>query len=377
MMNKEKKGIWSRILAFPFRISTFYKILIANSFLVFLSSAAFLWFYELHAGTHLWPNSTLLILIAVTAGSVLINSLLIRLALSPLMELSDTMKEVAKGNLTVRARVRPLAGEMLTQCTVTLNQMLDMLEKSMTSAEEERERSRWYAEQVIKAQEEERKRIARGLHDETSQVLASLILGLEKVKLSMPEIFPQCLSCREDVSALKGLTDKALVELHRVAFNLRPSLIDDMGLKEAIGELLREQLETKGIRFTFSWEGPEEKFSPEVEIALFRVVQEAVTNVIKHAKASLVSVLLKRNKEKVDLFISDDGVGFDTQSLEKMKDYRFGLLGMQERVFLLQGEYHLQSTPGNGTTITAFIPLTGVPQSDRVNGGTKKRSFVQ
>lgn len=356
-MHSHKKALpFQRVLSGFLRVSTFYKILIANTFLVFLSLVVFLRFYELYSGARPWTVFVLLILFCVTVGSILVNIFLIRVALSPLQELSNTMKEVANGNLAIRAREHPLAGEML-HCTETLNQMLEMLQGNIASLEGEKDRSKRYSEQVIKVQEEERKRIARELHDETGQILASLILGLEKVKRTMPEIFPQCVRCREDVSSLMGLTDKALVELHRIAFNLRPSLLDDMGLKDAIGELLRIQLESKGIYVSFVWKGSEQKFLPQMEIALFRIVQEAITNILKYADAVHVSVLLKLGSGKVSLFIADDGVGFNVKSMSQGKDNHFGVVGMQERVAILGGKFQLRSISGKGTAIRISIPL--------------------
>lgn len=291
---------FSRLL----RVSAFYKILIANSILILAGAAAG---FRV-SSNHSREPATIAFLAIVVAACVLINSFLIRLALE-------------------------------------------------ASSKEAQERGRLHAGYVIAAQEEERKRIARELHDETSQVLASLIMGLEKVKIEMPNISPQCISCKEDVGSLKGLTDKALIELHRLAFNLRPSLIDDLGLKQALSQLLREQVEKQGLGVVFHWEGSEERLPAETEIALFRIIQEAVTNAVKYAQAGKISVALSRNRDKVDVEISDDGIGFDMEAVQRSKENRLGLMGMEERVSLLQGTFSLQSAAGKGTRVSAAIPI--------------------
>lgn len=230
--------------------------------------------------------------------------------------------------------------------------LLDALEK-------ERIRSAKLVKQVITAQEEERKRIARELHDETSLILASLSLGLEQLKATIPLAgASDAANYKQHINHLKAMTDKTLIELHRLTFNLRPSLLDEMGLKSALTWLLREQLEAKGLGVEFVWKIGWDRLPEEDEISIFRIIQEAVTNIIKHAKASQVTVSLEEKKGGVRITIADNGVGFAFK--EQASTGTFGLIGMKERVTLLQGEFELKSAPGKGTGIAVSFPLKQV-----------------
>lgn len=346
-----------RAIRVALRLPPFYKILAANSALILAWGGAGLWILHHSFSAAPWGTPAMLLFGGAVVGSILLNSLLIHLALAPLRDLSDIMRAVARGETRLRARTHSLGGGMFDQCVESFNAMLDRLEATMAALEEERERSRQQAIQVIQAQEEERKRVARELHDETSQVLASLIIGLEQLHRNMPDSLPNCLACRSDVHRMKQNTDRILEELHRLAFNLRPSLLDDMGLRHALSWLIREQVEKKGIAVHFTLEGPDRRLPDEIEIALFRVAQEAITNILKYADASTVTVVLRHEADRVALEITDDGKGFDPERTRREGAKHLGLFGMRERVSLISGTFHLRSIPGEGTTISASIPV--------------------
>lgn len=344
-------------MRFLLRLSLFYKILIANSAIILIWGVAGLWILHHYFRFLPWGIPAIILVTGAVILSIIINSIIIKFALVPLVDLSNVMCKISEGNLKLRADYHPLGGSLVDQCVTSLNAMLDTLNQAMTHLEAERERSRRRAIKIITAQEEERKRIARELHDETSQVLASLVIGLEQLNKRMPNSIPDCTGCKQDVSRLKSVTEKSLDELHRLIFNLRPSLLDDMGLRSAISWLLREQVEKQGIQVNFNTEGSDSNLSDEIEIVLFRVAQEALTNIIKYANASQVTFLLRFNKHNAELEISDNGIGFDPNLVARDKGQRLGLFGMQERVELFSGTFCLRSVPGHGTTIKVALPI--------------------
>lgn len=209
---------------------------------------------------------------------------------------------------------------------------------------------------VISAQEEERKRIARELHDETSQSLAALVVALEAAALAP---FRNRTDVRQRIENTKQLAVRALEEIHKMIFDLRPSLLDDLGLIPAINWYAESRLNPLGTRVRIEVSGNERRLEPEVETALFRIVQEAISNTAKHADADNVTVMLDFNHSSILVEIEDDGNGFDVQrTLEAARrDDGFGLLGMRERVALLDGQLEIVSEPGSGTTIKVKVPV--------------------
>jgi signal transduction histidine kinase len=216
---------------------------------------------------------------------------------------------------------------------------------------------------VITAQEEERKRIARELHDETSQALTALIVSLDTMSLDLA-VDPE--KAAQQLSATKSIAEGMLENIHRLISDLRPSLLDDLGLMPAIAWYGEQRLKPLGISFHLEGNELDQRLSPAMEIALFRIVQEAITNIIRHAQASTVTVGLIIRENCLILKVEDDGLGFDPQILQSpdTSGKSMGLWGMQERVSTLEGEFHVQTAPGQGTRITVRVPVT---QGGRAN----------
>jgi len=207
--------------------------------------------------------------------------------------------------------------------------------------------------EVLTAQEVERRRIARELHDETAQALTSLLVGLRAIEESQD--LRQAL---RGTSALRGLVSTALEGVKRISRGLRPSVLDDLGLQEALERLGLEVSRTHGFVVDVDATGPRLPRLPEsLETALYRVVQEALTNASRHASPKAVSVLIHRTPSEVRLVIEDDGKGFDASGT--LSDGQFGLVGMRERAHLVGGSVTIESSPGHGTTICVSIPLPG------------------
>ena len=202
---------------------------------------------------------------------------------------------------------------------------------------------------VVEAQELERRRLARELHDETGQALTSILLGLK----ALEERFDDPES-RAATAELRELVVSTLQDVRRLAVELRPSALDDFGLVAALERLATSFAEQSGIAVDFQTSLAGERLSGEVETALYRIVQESLTNVVKHARARHVSILLTRTSGTIKAVIEDDGQGFDPaeSTLEG-----FGLVGMRERLALLGGRLLVESGGEAGTTIAAEVPI--------------------
>ncbi len=209
---------------------------------------------------------------------------------------------------------------------------------------------------LITAQEEERRRIGRELHDETSQALAYLVIRLGLLASSAPDS-----QTRQDLLHLKEIASSMLEDIKRIILDLRPRLLDEYGLAAAIQHYAEERLAAHGIRYTLDVRGCEYRPPPHKEINLFRIAQEAINNVVNHAQATEVRIGLECSEREIVLSVEDNGQGFDLHAVERFAgngDYRgLGLLGMRERATLLGGDLIIESTPGKGTRVVVRVPL--------------------
>lgn len=221
-------------------------------------------------------------------------------------------------------------------------------------------------QQLVTAQEEERRHIARELHDQLAQDLTGLILGLKALQDSAPAGGPSA----ERIAQLQAVAMGIGREVRDLAVRLRPSVLDDLGLALALSNDVEQWSARANVGVDLHTSGLDgERLPLAVETTLYRLVQEALTNVLKHAHASEVSVIIERNANEVRLIIEDDGGGFSAPVMAGGTDDRprLGLLGMQERVALLNGTLTVESAPGSGTTIFARLPLDGA-QEGRSDG---------
>ncbi|MBI2979429.1 MAG: GAF domain-containing protein [Chloroflexi bacterium] len=211
---------------------------------------------------------------------------------------------------------------------------------------------------VINAQEEERKRIARELHDEHGQVLTGLIANIESLE-NMAS--PEQPKLKEKLMNARSLVVRALEDLRRLTLDLRPSALDDLGLITAIRAHTQRHLESVGIQVDFKTKGLNERLAPLVETALFRMIQEATNNIAKHAEAHNVRIQVEVKDNKVTVIIEDDGRGFDVAAAFRSRGVGraqpLGLLGIQERATLLGGTFNIKSQVGRGTQLTVEIPI--------------------
>lgn len=223
---------------------------------------------------------------------------------------------------------------------------------------ESREQLRTLSAQIVQAQEEERRRLARELHDEIGQALTAVTLDLGMLAQLIPKDDERLQRALEDAQTL---SQNALEEVRRLSVELRPAILDDLGLVPALRWTLDRHLERTGVQARFEVIGLEGRLPGEIETVCYRAVQEALTNIARHASARTIAVRLEleRDGQTVHLTISDDGVGFDVhRALHRAQTGgSLGLLGLRERVELLGGHLYIRSRPGRGTTVEVRLPV--------------------
>jgi signal transduction histidine kinase len=206
-------------------------------------------------------------------------------------------------------------------------------------------------EKVVSAQEDERKRIARELHDDTSQSLAVLVMALDGALAALKAgLAPR-------LEEAKALAVRTIEEVHRMILDLRPSVLDDLGLQSAIRWYAERHLVSRGLSVRCEFEAEDRRFPAAFETALFRICQEAMSNIARHAQAESVLVQLGESDGVIRIEIEDDGRGFDPGNVSHAERRHFGLMGIEERVEILGGKVNIISAPGQGTRIQLEVPL--------------------
>lgn len=209
-----------------------------------------------------------------------------------------------------------------------------------------------YSLRIIEAQEEERKRLSREIHDGPAQMMANVLLRSDLIERTYREKGPE-LAFRE-ISSLKEMVRHALTEVRRIIYDLRPMALDDLGLVPTLKKYLGTIEEFNvGTKLHFDSNGNEIRLPNSHETAVFRLVQEAISNAIRHGKATNIDVQLEWLKDRVTIVVKDNGTGFD-QSI--VKNQSFGLIGMKERINLLEGDFIINSSIGNGVMLMFQIP---------------------
>ena len=250
-------------------------------------------------------------------------------------------------------------------CTLCANRdfvsgVLGDLGHALGEAGEYHDRIQEMSSQVLTAHEAERKRIARELHDDTAQALTSILVRLRLLERTAHDD-----EVLENVEELRELTSGALDSVRRMAMDLRPAALDDLGLVPALQAYAERFSENWPTKVTVSVGGLRRRLPADVELVLYRVVQEALTNVAKHSSAPLARVALSRRRNEVTLQVQDNGVGFEPADKTQSNGTGLGLFGMQERLALVGGDVQIESVKGQGTTITARVPIVSKRASTR------------
>lgn len=213
---------------------------------------------------------------------------------------------------------------------------------------------------IVFAQEDERRRIAREMHDQFGQQLTVLKLKLDALKEDCGADESIC----QQVETLQAIAMQLDADVDHLVWEMRPTALDDLGLESALSSYVQNWSQHLGVPVQLHAKGMEkDRLTPEVETALYRIAQEALNNVAKHAQAAHVAVMLERRAEHVSLIIEDDGVGFDAEHIFGAEDKGLGLIGMRERATLVGGTTEIESQPGDGTTVVVRIAVPPVPEA--------------
>ena len=206
---------------------------------------------------------------------------------------------------------------------------------------------------IITAQEEERKRVARELHDEVGQALTSIMMDLAQARDLLPDGSTEI---AKRLSRSRHVAEQTLGDLRKLIYDLRPEVLDQFGLVAALRSYIKNKISTDVMKVKVSFHGLEERLSPEIEIVLFRVIQEAITNIIRHSSATTVAIDVEVKESEVIAIIADNGVGFDTGNTLGHAD-SLGLRGIAERVAIVGGALEIESGLGRGTRVKISLPL--------------------
>jgi signal transduction histidine kinase len=291
---------------------------------------------------------------------VVLGGALVGTWLTQRLVISGTFTPLTHGVL-VLAAVCLSAGLSVLLLRRTVNELWDRMDADAATIRDKTEQAERLAAQVIMAQEDERRRVARELHDEAGQALTAVIIGLERGLASMPETYAADLPVqpRQLISNLRDLAAQTLDEVRKLALELRPSVLDDLGLVAALRQYVRSTEERSGVSMQLTvvgWEDPAERLPPEVETALFRITQEALTNALRHAQASSVEVRLRRVAGAVSLEVRDDGLGLGAVPAQDAGEH-LGMFGMRERARLLGGDFLASPVSPRGTLVQVRMPL--------------------
>ena len=244
------------------------------------------------------------------------------------------------------------AEHLVSQISIVMNYLMSDL-KQMGEVIEDAKAKQDFGLKIIEAQEDERKRLSREIHDGPAQMLANVIMRSDLIERVYREHGGQ--QALMEVRSFKKMVRSALYEVRRIIYDLRPMALDDLGIVPTLRKYLQtiEEYHNKA-RIEFVNVGLECRLPAKYEVALFRLIQESVQNALKHANAKEIVVRLEITKSAVNVLIQDDGIGFD---VNKKSTESFGIIGMEERVELLEGVLSINSKIGNGTTVSIRVPI--------------------
>jgi signal transduction histidine kinase len=232
-------------------------------------------------------------------------------------------------------------------------------ERLFEAVRQQRQELRALNQKLTQVQETERRQLARELHDEMGQALTMINFNLSAIDKALGSDSPP--DVRERLADASLLAERTLEQIRELSFDLHPTLLDDFGLLPALRKYIRRYEKSVGLRVELEAVGLDSRLPPEIEITLYRIVQEALTNTARHARAQTAHLCLLCEGDTIEAVVDDDGQGFTVERVlnSKTNDGGTGLLGMRERVTLLHGDFDIQSTPGQGTRIMISIPLEG------------------
>ena len=342
-------GLIDRLRKRLSRLSLFHRIALGNAFII-VAGAVLGTLITRHLASQ--AADWWLIMVFAAAGTLFslgLNFVILRAALHPLRELGLLARRLHAGEKEIDPAGLKYSDPYTTHLAATLQTLLEQLEARNREL-------RALSERTIRAQEDERRAIAQSLHDDTGQALSMLLIQLDRLEGKLPAAGQEV---REQLAEVRNLAASTLTELRRILSGLRPAILDDLGLIPASRWYARTTLEEAGIRIAIKTPGSPLDIQPVVATTLFRITQEAVNNIIRHAGARIVKIVLQSSMDGIHLHVEDDGRGFDLQQAAQraVQTQQLGLLGIRERAELLGGRADLDSQPGKGTRLDVFIPM--------------------
>jgi signal transduction histidine kinase len=274
--------------------------------------------------------------------------LLTYLLTRPIKNLLLATQRISQGDFNFRARI--YSNDEIGRLSRAFNLMAENLKKYQNEVKEKEAGRQALLEKIVHTQEEERGKIARDLHDQLGQTLSVLLMEIQSLKSSSPEQ-------EESYQSLETRTGALIDDVRRLAWGMRPSLLDDYGIEVALSGYITEIAKASSFEIDFQYINPPElgRLPIKTEVTLYRIAQEAVTNIIRHAQAAHASVILMRSKKDSLLLIEDDGKGFDSAKETPNGFAHMGMISMRERTTLIDAELTVESTLGSGTTIRVKI----------------------
>src|ERR671937_274537 len=314
-------------------VPLFWRLVLVNLVVVLGGALVGTWLTQrlVLSGSFTPLTHAILVLSALVVSAALTMALL-RETFRPIRSLRAVIQRFNAGDPAARATLEPFTDPDVAALVIEMNALWDRLDADAATIREKTEQAERLAAQVISAQEEERRRIARELHDEAGQALTMLIVGLERGEQSMPG--EHLAAARATVRRLRDLATQTLEEIRNLALDLRPALLDDLGLVAAVRWYARTFAARAGLPVDVALDGLDEsdRLPPDVETAVFQIVQEGITNAVKHARAGRVWVGLHRDEGGLTVRVADDGVGLPPfEAANGDRGGRLGLFGMAER----------------------------------------------
>ncbi|HET8913482.1 MAG TPA: ATP-binding protein [Ktedonobacteraceae bacterium] len=345
---KKRPTPWRHI-----QLSLFEKVILLNSLMLICEAFAGFWITSHHLESQHYLIDTGFIVLA-TILSLTVNFVLLRASFKPLFSLLNTMHTVSAGNHQARVSISSSDHE-INELARTFNGMLDHLE----SLRKEQ------GLLIFRAQEDERRRLGLELHDESGQNLTALLIHAEVLNQHL-QALPDTQATRETHKHLQEglhqltlLTQQTLENIRTIAQQLRPGVLDDLGLYAAfrwLAEDARQRFKLETELIISPTQAP--KLPADFETALFRITQESLTNIARHANATHANICLRCEAGEVQLFVQDNGRGYNPNNSHR----GFGIISMHERAALLGGQTNIQSRPNEGTTIKVCLPLPEAEQ---------------
>jgi len=266
-------------------------------------------------------------------------------------------RELEQRNREITASHRKLAAEIARRKAVEQSLLKSERQSNqlLLHSRQLQDDLRLLSRRILSTQEEERKRISRELHDIVAQTLTSINVHLATLKL---ETTQHAGGMKRNITRTQKLVERSVDKVHRFARELRPAVLDDLGLIPALRSCMEQCAKESGLRVSMTACAKVEELNADRRTVLYRIAQEALTNVARHARAGTVSVHIRELPNAINMQIHDDGRSFDVERLlNAKKSKRMGLLGMRERAEMVGGTFEIESAPGHGTTVTARIPF--------------------